>query len=337
MRDSIDKRREKPPLSAEPNMAEKQKFKGVTPRVPSYPLKLMKPTSASLGPVSYHLLAWSLIVATGLVAVASVPAGAAFLEVSPVRIEAVVTDGSALPPIIIRNREAQGVIVRISAVEGRHDQDGIPVWDGPPVWDGTSPGRASSETSHTPAAILEISPREVFIPAGGIATIRPTVRVLRRNAGGAYPMILIEARPSPIDGSEIVTVSRMVVITLLRFPWALPGKGAIEGFDVEGVPGGGPLRFSCIFRNTGDVDVTPSGSISIRSGAGDLILTVPVRTGAVLPGMVRRFVAEVDPPPLLAGKYTAELLFSIGGLPAGKSRIAFLVAEGNKLATVGVE
>jgi hypothetical protein len=89
---------------------------------------------------------------------------------------------------------------------------------------------------------------------------------------------------------------------------ATPGSqcsAVVCGFKVPEFVDKGPIPFSFIFNNTGNVHVRPKGTITIEHG-GKTVATLPIEDRAVLPNSQRLFKATWDQV-VLTGKYTAKL------------------------------
>src|SRR5690606_6649019 len=82
-------------------------------------------------------------------------------------------------------------------------------------------------------------------------------------------------------------------------------SAVVTGLDVASFFDRGPVAFSFIFNNTGNIHVRPKGTITITQ-YGRQVGKVTVEDRAVLPNSQRRFVTTWDRS-LLIGPYEAKL------------------------------
>jgi hypothetical protein len=139
--------------------------------------------------------------------------------------------------------------------------------------------------------------------------------------GGHYASILFEqVLPASQMGknSQVQVATRMAAMVYFTISGeiveagqilgATPGDnctGLVCGFSTESFFDHGPVPFSFIFTNTGNVHVRPKGTITIYQ-YGREIAKINVEDRAVLPNSQRKFTAEWDKQ-LLIGPYEAKL------------------------------
>lgn len=105
------------------------------------------------------------------------------------------------------------------------------------------------------------------------------------------------------DGASLSVVSQVTSLILLRVPGAATEAATIQSLNVcttketaikrcdkpKSFFTGGKLSFNTRVQNSGNVQVTPSGTITVRNMFGRKVAELPVTGANVLPDSTRRF------------------------------------------------
>jgi hypothetical protein len=159
------------------------------------------------------------------------------------------------------------------------------------------------------------------LPPEGQQTVTATIAVpLNAEPGGHYASVLFEqmVQDVPSQRSHVSVAARLASLLFLtvsgnvveagQILGATPGSpcsAVVCGFKAPKFVDHGPVPFSFIFNNTGNVHVRPKGTITI-SHDGKQVAVLPIDDRAVLPTSQRLFETKWDQV-VLAGKYTAKL------------------------------
>lgn len=101
-------------------------------------------------------------------------------------------------------------------------------------------------------------------------------------------------------------------------------------FSVQKWPENGAVEFSLVFKNTGNVHVSASGTVVIIYGKNRIIARIPMAggTGTVLPGGVREYRAVwKDKRKMTSGDYTAQARVQFPGGARVREEKAFVLTE----------
>ena len=167
---------------------------------------------------------------------------------------------------------------------------------------------------------LEPKIREFSLEAGERIRIPVTISVpLDAEPGGRYGAVIVSNRPSVTDaaaaqGGRARLVSRIGSLFLVRVKGEIKEEGQLEDFRISGERTffeKGPVRFEILFRNSGNVHVTPFGTVTIKNLLGQTVGMAPVDAYFALPKSLRYRQIEWNKTPLF-GRYTAELSLNRG-------------------------
>lgn len=279
--------------------------------------------AAGFGPPRRILLAGAAAacVAAGALALASAPASAAGLLVSPTRIDEDVRRGEPLPPITLDNRTE--TTLRISAITApaRQELSGLPVFD------------LSARSVRAGRRLLRVSPARLRLGPGE----RARVSVIagpppRRGQVGVYAVVAFTAQEAgrAAEGDAVVAPTlRLTTNLLLRYPGKAHIAGRATALRAEQAPGRS-LRFLARVRNDGDLHVRPRARLTVLEG-GRAVLRRSFRPENVLPGAERELALDVAKR-LPAGEYRARVDARVGSRRSVQ-RASFRLVGPNELPT----
>lgn len=176
-------------------------------------------------------------------------------------------------------------------------------------------------TSYAASSWITLDQPSILLPPQGKQEVLATVNVPQHaEPGGHYASVLFEQmiQDAPSSQSHVAVAARLAVLVFItvsgdireagQILGATPGSkcsAVVCGLDAPKFLDKGPVPFSFIFNNTGNVHVRPKGTITIYQGK-QKIATLPVTDRAVLPNSQRKFDITWDRV-LLSGHYTAKL------------------------------
>jgi hypothetical protein len=178
-----------------------------------------------------------------------------------------------------------------------------------------------SISSYAASSWVSLDQPSLVLPPDGQQQVVATISVpLNAEPGGHYASVLFEqmVQSLPSDTSHVSVAARLASLLFLtvsgkvveagQILGATPGSACsavVCGFKAPEFVDHGPVPFSFIFNNTGNVHVRPKGSITISQN-GKTVATLPIEDRAVLPTSERLFNASWSRV-VLAGNYTAKL------------------------------
>ena len=134
-----------------------------------------------------------------------------------------------------------------------------------------------------PGERLEI-PVEVKVPADA-------------TPGGHFATILFSPQPpAAVQGGQLAIGQKIGTLVLVRVTGIINESGSIVEFDTDSGQHTFtrlPIDFLLRFKNSGNVHIRPTGTVTIRNLIGGTSATVPINSGlgAVLPLSTRKFEA----------------------------------------------
>lgn len=167
-------------------------------------------------------------------------------------------------------------------------------------------------------------PKLLLIPKE-IKTLPVTITVPKdASPGGHYGVVRFTATPPSLEGSGVSLSASLGSLLLLTVSGATTEKLTVESFSVS--KGGksssifesGPLDFTEVLKNTGNVHVQPQGQVTITDMFGKKVAAVNVNIppGNVLPGSSRKFTQPLDKTVIgnkrLFGRYKATMKVTYG-------------------------
>lgn len=127
--------------------------------------------------------------------------------------------------------------------------------------------------------------------------------------GGYYGSVLFTTTSKPNENKAqgaAAIISRIGVLFFVTVPGAGNYDGELETFSAKSTYfTEGPVPFQLLFRNRGNMNLNPSGEITIRNMIGTAVDTIEVEPWFALPGSLRLREVEWNRAALM-GRYTAE-------------------------------
>ncbi len=176
-------------------------------------------------------------------------------------------------------------------------------------------------TSYTASTWISLDQPSLVLPPDGHQDIAATVTVPKNaEPGGHYASILFEQmiQNLPSETSHVQVAARLTSLLFLtvdgdvieagQILGATPGSqcsAVVCGFKAPRFLDKGPVPFSFIFNNTGNVHVRPKATITIFQN-NKQVAKLDLDDRAVLPNSQRLFEAKWDRV-VLSGHYTAKL------------------------------
>jgi hypothetical protein len=176
-------------------------------------------------------------------------------------------------------------------------------------------------SSYAASSWITLDQPSILLSPKGEQEIVATITVpTNAEPGGHYASILFEqmVQDVPSKSSHVAVAARLAALVFItvsgdireagQILGATPGSkcsGVVCGFSAPRFLDVGPVPFSFIFNNTGNVHVRPKGHITIFQG-DKKVVTLPIGDRAVLPNSQRLFNATWDRV-VLNGHYTAKL------------------------------
>jgi hypothetical protein len=176
-------------------------------------------------------------------------------------------------------------------------------------------------TSFAASTWISLDQPSILLPPGGKQSVVATITVpTNAEPGGHYASVLFEqmVQDVPSQSSHVAIAARLAALIFLtvdgdireagQILGATPGSACsavVCGFKAPRFLDVGPVPFSFIFSNTGNVHVRPKGTITIYQGK-QKVATLPIEDRAVLPNSQRIFETKWDRV-VLSGHYTAKL------------------------------
>jgi len=255
----------------------------------------------------------------------------------PAKQETFLNPGDTVTEIIYVTDRVRGTTtfsIGIQDFKGTNDPN-APVAIVPPGQSGPDSGKD----------FLSVPASELTLSFGQRATIPVTVTVPKdASPGGYYAAVLISNEPTVVaTSSTSVTgatrvISRLGTLFFIRVNGPANPQGQLQDFRINAptsraIYNSGPFTFEMLFNNTGNLYLTPYGTITIKNFLGSTIATVPVDAYYSLPQSLRYRDVSWNQFALF-GRYTATLQLnrSYGGTTDTKT-IAFWVIPWEFLLT----
>jgi hypothetical protein len=139
--------------------------------------------------------------------------------------------------------------------------------------------------------------------------------------GGRYGSILVKVEPQDPDEKDLAPgaasgqlqiTSRIAVMYFVRIKGDANEQGKLKGFTSEkSFYQKGPVKFSVLYENSGNVHLNPYGSIEIKNLLGKKVDEIEVSPYFVMPGFSRTMEKNWEKP-LALGRYQATLKLNLG-------------------------
>lgn len=136
--------------------------------------------------------------------------------------------------------------------------------------------------------------------------------------GGRYASVLVStvAGGSVAQGeSKAKTISRIGALYFVKIPGPVKEEGSLKDFRLSGPAKTfyekGPFNFELLYENTGNIYLTPSGSIEIKNSLGKVVKNLEVVPFFSMPQSERGTEIKWDDA-LAFGRYTATITLDKG-------------------------
>lgn len=169
---------------------------------------------------------------------------------------------------------------------------------------------------------ITVAPRKFTLAPGATQEVTFTVNVPATGVDGTYwGAILIEGSPHQVEreGATVLAVERFGVKVYVTITGTEVREGRVIRVRKVSL---NPLTFKITFANTGNVQLRPTGTVTIISQSGETVRTIAVEEFPVLPGAVQTItVKDPSSDPLPPGIYRALVMLDYGGEnPVGGTR-----------------
>lgn len=163
------------------------------------------------------------------------------------------------------------------------------------------------------ASWITVSASSANIPAKGSHTFDFTIAVpANAEPGGKFGSIVFRTNPKPVNETGLAIGQEVGALVLLKIAGDLKDEATIEAFKAaKSFMEYGPVAFETRVKNSGNVHVKPTGSVTITDIFGNKVATVPIESRNILPGATRKINTEWSEKSLF-GKYTATLSLQYG-------------------------
>jgi hypothetical protein len=161
---------------------------------------------------------------------------------------------------------------------------------------------------------ITASPRSFRIEPGEAQSITFQMAVPEGDMSGMYwAMIFVQAAPRPEqrEGATILAIERFGV----KVYETIPGTSILSG-EIRSVRkiNDHPLTLEVVFANTGNVQLRPTGTVTVINQMGEAVRTLSIREFPLLPGKEQVLsVVDGDSSSLPAGIYRALVTIDYGG------------------------
>lgn len=176
---------------------------------------------------------------------------------------------------------------------------------------------AEDDTPYSLAQWLSVNPGgETTIAPGQTADFEVTINVPENaDPGGHFGSVVFRTLPSPQPGSAATVSQEVAPVILVRVPGDAKEEAGITSFRAINTPivtSDKPITFETIVKNTGNVHVKPTGTVSIYNTFGQQVASTQIESNNVIPGAERKMNAIWEDPGFRIGRYTARLTMIYG-------------------------
>lgn len=255
------------------------------------------------------------------VLIATLPAGAQAPEVA--------SRGIAITPPNVELEAAPGqrltVDIGVDNLAGVAQLVSVDVRNFRPDGDAGQAVPVQEDSSYSMARWINVGPANTTIAPGGRRDYRATITVPDdAESGSHFGSVVFTPSIPNADAGGYRTTTEVATLILLRIPGDANEQVELAGFTAKPASSeGGPVTVEARFANTGNVHVSPKGTVVIKDMFGrsaDVSLNPEGRP--VLPGANRRFVSAW-PEEGLFGRYTATLRAGYTSSEPGQSTRTF--------------
>lgn len=170
------------------------------------------------------------------------------------------------------------------------------------------------KTNYSLASWVTTSTKVLDIPVHGSKTVDFTIAVpTHAEPGGHFGSIVFQTKPDKKPNSTGVAVGQEIgSLLLLKVAGHVSEKASIASFGAtKGVWQKGPIYFNTRVKNDGNVQIKPTGTITISNMFGGKVGTVPIDSQTILPDSIRKLRANWNGS-TWPGWYTATASISYG-------------------------
>lgn len=165
------------------------------------------------------------------------------------------------------------------------------------------------DSTYSLAKWVTISPSSATIAAKESASFEYTVRIpANAEPGGRFGSIVFQTAAKPVKGQTGVAVGQEVgSLIFLKIAGNVTEKVIVSSFKAAHTLNEyKPVAFDIRLKNTGNVHMRPTGTVTITNMLGKKVATVPINSRNILPDAVRKVEAEwKDGGRFMFGRYTA--------------------------------
>jgi hypothetical protein len=230
--------------------------------------------------------------------------------ISPVNLEVTLSPGEETTQnLILVNRLGKTANFKISKEDfvGSEDPEKATVFLG---------DEAAGVTSAKEWIIPEIG--EMNLNHGDRLNLPVTIKIPENAAAGSHYAAIFAAVSGSEQGegkAKVKVVSRVGTLVLINVPGNNIESGEVSDFRTDkSFYREGPIEFSAVFKNTGNIYQKAKGEIAIRNILGTEIAHIPVKDWTILSNSSRKQTTDWDRKWLM-GRYTADLtvFYGLGG------------------------
>lgn len=197
-----------------------------------------------------------------------------------------------------------------------------------------SVGITESDTGFSLASWLTVSPTEYLLPSGSSQVFTFTLKVpLNAAPGGHFGSLIFRTIPTdPLVGSGASLAQELGSLILVKVAGQIEEAARIESFaPTHNFAESGPTDLELRVQNFGNVQLKPTGSVTITNALGQSVAELPLLSKNVLPGSIRKFVITWDRRWTL-GRYTATVFLSYGSPPTQLTSVTTFIVFPYRLA-----
>lgn len=173
---------------------------------------------------------------------------------------------------------------------------------------------STDEGAFALASWITVVPATVTIPARESKVFEFTTAIpTNASPGGRFGSIIFKTTLKPVSGQNGVAVGQEIgALVFLKISGEVTQKASIESFGARsGLNEHGPVGFDLRVKNEGNIQIKPTGTITISNFFGQKVASIPLDGQNVLPGAIRKMSGEWKNRWLL-GRYTATVSLVYG-------------------------
>lgn len=192
---------------------------------------------------------------------------------------------------------------------------------------------------------ISVSPTKATLKPHGHQDFDVTITVPPNAPPGGHfgALVFSPAAPGSSEGASLSVVSQVVSLVLLRVPGDAKEDAAVESFNICKIDPskkdkceksksfftGGDLSINTRIRNNGNVQVMPTGTITVRNMFGKKVAELQLKGAQVLPESVRRFETEwKSKRPIGQYKISADLKYGDAQQTLSSSKTIYVLPVG---------